>query len=450
MTKTLLKSLLGATCLSVAIVGTAAAGGFSRGNADTDIIYEDGNFNMRSSVTYVSPKREFSANPNPDLVGTDYADDYIVPSFAFKLNVLDNFRCAGTHVMNNGGSALYAAPTSSGKLIEKFDTYESALTCGVKFDIGRGSLWALGGGFMEKFDYGRTNVSPSLPSPAGPIELSNAFLDLRGQDYGYRVGLAYEIKEIALRAQLMYRSGTEYGADGSLTLPTGALLGAEAQRLGARAQVLGQQAAAAAAAGNLALAGQLKQQAMATGQAAQQTLGAAYAAAASDRRSALPAIGTGALPQSVELKLQSGVAPGWLAFGSIKWTDWSTTTQLIAAAPSIGLTQTNDYFWKDGWTVTAGVGHAFSDNVSGLMALTYDQGVGTGWDLSSDVWTLSAGALLKDKWGGELRLGGGVSYLTSAEETRYGPSATSFDKGFDSAVDAGWSVAGNIGYAIKW
>ncbi len=30
-----------------------------------------------------------------------------------------------------------------------------------------------------------------------------------------------------------------------------------------------------------------------------------------------------ASPQSVELKVQSGIAPGWLAFGSVKWTDWS-------------------------------------------------------------------------------------------------------------------------------
>lgn len=48
MNRLLVKSLLGATFLSMAVVGTANAGGFGRGTADTDIIYEDGNFNMRS------------------------------------------------------------------------------------------------------------------------------------------------------------------------------------------------------------------------------------------------------------------------------------------------------------------------------------------------------------------------------------------------------------------
>ena len=46
-----------AGCVSLTAVGTAAAGGFSRGTADTDILFEQGNFNMRSSVTIVSPNR---------------------------------------------------------------------------------------------------------------------------------------------------------------------------------------------------------------------------------------------------------------------------------------------------------------------------------------------------------------------------------------------------------
>jgi long-chain fatty acid transport protein len=69
------KALLGAGCISVAMMGGAQAGGFSRGSADTDIIFEPGNFNMRSSVTYVSPTRKFNKNGNPRLIGTNYAED---------------------------------------------------------------------------------------------------------------------------------------------------------------------------------------------------------------------------------------------------------------------------------------------------------------------------------------------------------------------------------------
>ncbi len=74
----------------------------------------------------------------------------------------------------------------------------------------------------------------------------------------------------------------------------------------------------------------------------------------------------------------------------------------------------------------------------------------TGYDLTADTYTLSAGASLKDQWGGEFRLGGGLTYIGSAEETKYGPNPNAFDPAFDQAVDSGWAVAGSIGYAIKW
>jgi long-chain fatty acid transport protein len=423
-----LKALLGAGCFSLALMGSVHAGGFSRGSADTDIIFEDGNFNMRTSVTYVSPHREFTKNPNPALVGTEYTDDYVIPSAAVKFNLTDNFRCAGTMVDNNGGSTTYDFPKVSGKLAEDFTTNEKALTCGVKFSLGRGNLWLLGGGFVENLDYNRVNALGSLP---GNVVLPNANLELAGQDYGYRLGVAYDIPDIALRAQLMYRSGTSYGADGNLTVPTAALLGAQAKQLQAAAvAALGQ--------GNIPLAQQLGAQAAAA-------LQQAYVAAANDLDTTAPATGTGNLPQSVELKLQSGIAPGWLAFGAVKWMDWSVQQALIVNSP---ITNTIDtYNWKDGWTVTGGVGHAFTERLSGLVGLTWDQGVGTGWDLTSDTYTLSIGGSYKDGIGGELRGGVGFSYLTSATETQYAevPGVSG-----NQAVKAGYAVALNLGYALKW
>lgn len=388
------KSLLAASAASLAIVGAADAGGFARGEADTSIIYEQGNFNLRSGVTYVSPTRKLKDDGNPlnnNLVGTNYAGDYIVPSFAVKANVTENLRCAATMVENNGGTAEYKVPTISGKLSEDFDTTEFGATCGVKFQLGKGNLWVLGGGFFEQFDYGRAqNLSGVIGVP-----LPQTVLNLQGSDVGFRAGIAYEIPEIALRGELMYRSGTSYGADGSLTnvpVPTG--LAPPAPPLVVVPSVA--------------------------------------------------TLGEGQLPQSVKLSLQSGIAPGWLGFGSVKWTDWSVTETLDVINAANGAIISQDlFYWKDGWTVTGGVGHAFNDKISGLVALTWDRGVGTGWDLSSDTWTLSAGASFKDQWGGELRLGAGYTYITSAAETKYAP-------GLNKSVDSGYALAGNIGYAIKW
>ena len=302
---------------------------------------------------------------------------------AVKFNLTDNFRCAGTMVDNNGGSAEYAVPKPSGKLKEDFTTNEKALTCGMKFQLGRGNFWLLGGAFMENFEYDRFNfVAPGLPL---------AHLSLEGQEFGYRIGAAYDIPEIAFRAQVMYRSGTSYGADGTLSVP-GAALGLPT---------------------------------------VPEVVGNAY--------------GDGNLPQTVEVKLQSGIAPGWLAFGSVKWSDWSVQERLLVTSnfgPIPGPTSDDVYNWKDGWTVTGGLGHAFNDRVSGLVALTWDSGVETGYDLSSDTYTLAVGASVKDGIGGELRGGIGYSYLTSAEVT----------KGADTglAVKAGHAFALNVGYNIKW
>ncbi|MGB8817613.1 MAG: outer membrane protein transport protein [Rhizobiaceae bacterium] len=360
----------------VASVGAAQAGGFSRGAADTDILYEDGNFNLRNGVTYVSPSRKFTVNANPALVGTNYTEPYAVFSGAVKLNLTDDLRCSATYSQPYGGSVAYAAPSlPSGKLIEDFTISEMALTCGYKFDLAKGRAWILGGIYQESFDYERVNFRTAT---------TRFHLGLNGTDFGFRVGAAYEIPEIALRAQLMYRAASSYGADGTLDVRT--LAGTTVASFGA--------------------------------------------------------IGTGQLPQSVEMKLQSGIAPGWLAFGSVKWTDWSVTEQLIVNVPAIAATQTNDYFWKDGWTVTAGIGHAFNEQWSGAASITWDKGVGTGYDLSSDTWTFGAGGSYKDSMGGELRFGGGVTYITSAAENKYGA--------LNTAVDGGWAYALTASYKTKW
>ncbi|MGO6993925.1 transporter, partial [Rhizobium johnstonii] len=34
-------------------------------------------------------------------------------------------------------------------------------------------------------------------------------------------------------------------------------------------------------------------------------------------------LGSAEAPESLEIKLQRGNAPDWLAFGSVKWTNWS-------------------------------------------------------------------------------------------------------------------------------
>ncbi|MBZ9710531.1 outer membrane protein transport protein [Mesorhizobium sp. ESP7-2] len=373
-----LKALLGAGCFSLALMGSAHAGGFSRGTADTDIIFEDGNFNMRTSVTYVAPTRKYSVNQlNPYLVGENYADAYAIPSAAVKFKLTDNLSCAGTLTESYGGSATW--PLSSGtlgKLNEDFTMYEYGATCAVKFDLSKGRIWLLGGVYNEV-----TNYALVAGAPLG-TNISVLGIKLHDSNFGWRAGIAYDIPEIAFRTQLMYRSGVDIDASGTgsrlgVNLPSGA-----------------------------------------TGQAN--------------------------FPQSVEFKAQSGIAPGWLAYGSVKWTNWSVTKQLVLNVPDLALVSGNQYYWRDGWTVTGGIGHKFNDQFSGTVFASYDRGVSTGWDLTGDSYTIGTGLSMNDKLGGELRLGVAAVYLASVSETQYTPSF------LNRTVQGDWGYALSGGYSIKW
>ncbi len=70
----------------------------------------------------------------------------------------------------------------------------------------------LGGVFTQSFDYTESKDFGTLN-----LEDSAAF--------GYRLGAAYEIKEYALRAELMYRSQVDHDASGLFTLESATLAG---------------------------------------------------------------------------------------------------------------------------------------------------------------------------------------------------------------------------------
>ncbi len=131
-----------------------------------------------------------------------------------------------------------------------------------------------------------------------------------------------------------------------------------------------------------------------------------------------PVFGSIAMPQSVEVKAQSGVAPGWLAFGAVKWTDWSVAenmplcavgtpvcTQALAVS---GLT----LLWKDTWTVTLGAARQVSEMVSLAGDLTFDQGATEGFTSQTDTWTTGLTAILTPNRHTEIRVGGTVGVMT--------------------------------------
>lgn len=74
------------------------------------------------------------------------------------------------------------------------------------------------------------------------------------------------------------------------------------------------------------------------------------------------------LPESVNLEAQTGIAPGTLLFGSIRWADWSETEINVPgylANPVVG-------YDEDVYTYTLGVGRQLTDRFSGAVSVTYE------------------------------------------------------------------------------
>ena len=379
-----------------ALAGTAEAGGYSRGEADTDILFESGDFIFRAGATYVSPRRTFKTtgtaansslrDPNGDGV---YSNDYWIPSVAAKIGVSENFACALTYAQPFGADASYGNDVRLAQVRANkrpysdkgFETNEYGATCDVKFDAGAGKIHLLGGVFLQDFAYDAV-IQPPGAAPLGRFHLQD------DAAFGYRIGAAYEITEYALRVSLMYRSKVKHDADeGDLNIFSGPGAGVYS------------------------------------------------------------ATGYGTLPQSLKLAVQTGVAPGWLVYGSAKWTDWSVLDSLnynIAAPPILGGGPSQDvYNWKDGWTLQAGVAHVFNEKLTGTVNLTWDSGVSTGADIHGDTITLGAGILAK-VGPGDLRFGGGISHMSSGSQSIL-KGAT-----FDATGGGGWAYGVTGSYKISF
>lgn len=160
--------------------------------------------------------------------------------------------------------------------------------------------------------------------------------------YGWLVGAAYQIPEIALKASVTYRSKVDHDIETQENLPTISALG-----------LLGEQAAAAAT-----------QIATATGDTKIST------------------------PQSVNIDLQSGVIKDTVAFANIRWVNWKDfelrpvkfgmVSDVVGQLPSINrpggfnLLQ----YSKDQWNATVGVGRKLNEQWSGNVSAGWDSGAG--------------------------------------------------------------------------
>jgi len=373
---------LSAGCVALAAIGQAEAGGFNRGVANLDGLYGATQLGMYAGVTYVSPQRSYDTISGVSIVGgvptpfsqgsVAFANDYTVPYASVGGRVFGDVNCVGSYSQPFGADSEYFGAITFHIASQTLETNEYGLTCAYGFDLTKGRLSVIAGGFYETVDYSQARNFTQAFGVVG-----NSEIELSGGSVGYRLGVGYEIPEYALKAQLLYRSQTNYDATGSYTNTPFRTL-AIAQGI------------------NPAVANGL------------------YGAATS-----APASASATLPAIVDLTVQSGIAEGWLAFGSIKWTDWSVLEDIQVVEGIAGQTfSTTRFFFEDGWTVTGGMGHRFNPNLSGSMSLTWDKGVSTGWDTLTDTWTIAGGLAYDVSSNIQIRGGGAAIYFTEGTKSQ--------------------------------
>jgi len=401
--------ILAAVALA-ALGGAAHAGGLERGGYNIDLLFDPSDYAFESAVTYVNPQRTLNnirdtdpsdGNPssrrNNDVRSTE---GYWVPRIGFKASIGDAIDCMADY-SEPWGAHLNQGPNWVGaneNIETKIDSENYSATCSYSFYAGPGQLRIIGGGFYQEISGFQERLAADLGAPPSS-RAGIGRLDLEGDGWGWRAGIAYEIEEYALRTSLVYNSAV------NLDNVTGTL---DLTQLGVP--------------------------------------------------SVVPVFGSAKMPGSLDLKFQTGIAPGWLVFGGVKWTDWSQlqrvvfcpeVTRGLAACRSGSPTERTslDLFYRDGWTISGGVGHKFDEQWSGALSLTWDRGVSTGLGTHTDTWTLGAGVSYAANENVELRVGGAVGLLTSGSSgpivrdgKSYGRAAYDFDNDLVTAISTSLKV----------
>lgn len=361
----MLRSLIRSIALSALIaplgVGAAHAGGLEANGYNWDLLFDPATYVGKGTVTRVIIDHDITSLAAPGLGTVATSSNRTYYNFAVKADLIENASCL-VSAQNPWGSGTdrslpYAAATAQ-SVRERIWSNDLGLTCAYGFDVGPGSLSLIGGISAQSLNY-EALVPVLLPGPT----LGTAPVELDGNGFGWRIGAAYEVPEIALRVSAIYNAAIDYDLSGTF------------------------------AAG-------------------------------------LPATASVTTPQTLEVKAQSGIAPGWLVLGGVKWVDWSAVHALSVTTPGPTLTTVLNY--EDGWTVSAGVGHQLTEDLTVLAGLIWDKGTsrqnGAGVlanGTQADRWGANLGAAYKPS--DNFELSGGVSY--SIIEAGTNALGESWDKG---------------------
>ncbi|MEL7273882.1 MAG: outer membrane protein transport protein [Pseudomonadota bacterium] len=451
--------------VTVSMLGTSAlAGGFDRGGVNIDQLFDQERFSARATLSHVMPDRalknvqrantdataaaiqgaaaiaagvtpaQFGGLPaatqaalitavtpivlaNPQFTTPDSSakvsvkGDYTNGTLGWKMNLGQGLDCLGTYTKPFGANATYGENNAYSVSATQFsvDTDDYGLTCSYQFGLGETSV---GDSFFRIIAGGSYQELTGFQARQRFLDLSNAGIGAAGgvtntagigtftasgEAAAYRLGAAYEIPSIALRAAVIYTSAYDYSLNGIQ------------DNTGFGAVIPGTQL--------------------------------------------VPITASTEIPQSVEVRLQSGINERTLGFLNVKWQEWSKLGIIPingGRSPVTGLpTQLSfDPLYRDGWTVSGGIGRVLTEELTGSVSLGWDRGTSTITGTQTDTYTLSAGVRYQPTENFELSVGGLVGMLTSgtSQLSPFGDAANQVTYSFDDDLVTAVSIAAKIKY----
>lgn len=286
----------------------ALAGGVERSNQSMAILFEQGNY-LEFGASYTRPRVSGVSNTGFGPAGNRSSGNMAGSFWNLDLRLRGDIteQLSYAIIIDQPIGADVAYPTGTFYPIEgSSGTIRSTALTGVL-------RYALDGGFSA---YGgvravRTRGNVELRSLGGPTYTMSTNNDTR---YGFLLGVAYEIPDIAARVSLTYNSRVTHKFDSVETIGGGA-----------------------------PIAGSFNT----------------------------------SIPESVHLEFQTGIMEDTLLFGGVRWVRWNkfditppTFTTLVSPGNSLV-----DYA-KPTVTYTIGVGRRFNENWSGSVSLTHEPKTG--------------------------------------------------------------------------
>lgn len=326
------KIATGAAAAAVVLAaGQAQAGGFSReGLNSTGLLFSNDRFVAQAQLRYVSPDRTYSGASNgyPGFGGASVASSDANPAY-----VTGSLAVKGR---------LYDGVDCMGRLHQPYGQHtrlEQGWIAGnqyVEQKIDARGLDATCSYSFEVSEGASLRVLGGLRASRFDFMrevsvpgVATSVFDLASDDaYSWRAGVAYERPEIALRVSAIYNAPVSYDLSGS-QLANGVDYG---NPLDAEIE----------------------------------------------------------MPQSLEFRVQSGIAPDWLASIDVKWEEWGALKELRVnnAVTSTGFrTLVSPTQFDDTFTIGLGIGHKISEKWLAGASLIWDQGAGGGY---TDTVTLGA------------------------------------------------------------